>query len=663
MEIRVVLMLAVTCWSLLREARGDKKDIYRKVVDLVAPGEKFLTEDALRSVFEGLEKRVQCSGVSCEKCLSVSGVSQLLRNYSSSDGLQMEEFFMTAAGFCLFLSAPEETCGVIREGRWGIETQHFIESVHNDSNINTGPHYHDDVSVTEYEGLERVLLDIEKHYQPDTHEPCLSLNDILEESSDHHGDHTHVELDVVFGNILYHVLRGDCMRAHVLPEQQYFLDYIFNRSENLTLHDFENLLRSLNLGGGEHDDGHDHHQTEPHYSRKTHRQSHPEGRRSNSTWDATCFSAEDLLRIHHMNASALTRDQFTQISPALIQQMLSGSCSEISPGPVSPDSLSTAERYGYATLANLIICLMAMFGIVVLLFTACTQVFELCIQFCISLAVGSLTGDALLHLLPAFLGLHSHEHGSSLDHSEDNFDFLYKLLVLIAGIYFFYLMESIFSIVTRREHHHHDGEESDLHHCDHGKVLQMFQQEKHNKNSMSQVDLVDTEKNEKSFLEPVERRREQRLLPYMITIGDSIHNFADGLALGAAFSVSWRSGLATSLAVLCHELPHELGDFAILLHCGVSVKKALMLNVGSSLTSFIGLYIALTVSTESVATEWISAITAGLFLYVGLADMLPSMVHVDSRRPWLMFLLQNLGLLSGWGILLLLSLYEDQIGL
>ncbi|KAI7799248.1 solute carrier family 39 member 4-3 [Triplophysa rosa] len=650
--------LQSTLCLLLNEARGDKKDIYRKVVDLVAPGEKFLTEDALRSVFEGLEKRVQCPGVSCEKCLSVSGVSQLLRNYSSSDGLQMEEFFTTAAGFCLFLSSPEDTCGVIREGRWGAETQHFIESIlghgHRDNNISTSHPPRD--SVTEYEGLERVFLDIEKHYQPDAHEPCLSLNDILEESSDHHGDHTHVELDVVFGNILYHVLRGDCVRAHVLPERQYFLDYIFNRSENLTLHDFEKLLRSLNLGGGEHNDGHDHPQTEPH-------RSHPEGRRSNSSWDATCFSPEDLLRIHHIDSSALTRGQFTQISPALIQQMLSGSCSEISPSPVSPVSLSTAERYGYATLANLLICLMAMFGIVVLLFTACTQVFELCIQFCISLAVGSLTGDALLHLLPAFLGLHLHEHGSSLDHSEVNLDFLYKLLVLIAGVYFFYLMESIFSIVTRREHHHHDGEESDLHHCDHGKVLQMFQREKHNKNSISQVDLVDTEKNEKSFLEPVERRREQRLLPYMITFGDGIHNFADGLALGAAFSVSWRSGLATSLAVLCHELPHELGDFAILLHCGVPVKKALMLNFGSALTSFIGLYIALSVSTETIATEWISAVTAGLFLYVGLADMLPSMVHVDSRRPWLMFLLQNLGLLSGWGILLLLSLYEDQIGL
>lgn len=53
---------------------------------------------------------------------------------------------------------------------------------------------------------------------------------------------------------------------------------------------------------------------------------------------------------------------------------------------------------------------------------------------------------------------------------------------------------------------------------------------------------------------------ELRLLPYVITLGDAVHNFADGLAVGAAFASSWKTGLATSLAVFCHELPHELGE-------------------------------------------------------------------------------------------------------
>lgn len=68
------------------------------------------------------------------------------------------------------------------------------------------------------------------------------------------------------------------------------------------------------------------------------------------------------------------------------------------------------------------------------------------------------------------------------------------------------------------------------------------------------------------------------------------------------------------------------GDFAVLISCGLSVKKALLLNVGSALTSFIGLYIALSVSTHTDAQQWISALTAGLFLYVGLADMVCAII-------------------------------------
>uniref|UniRef100_A0A3Q2FMP8 Solute carrier family 39 member 4 n=2 Tax=Cyprinodon variegatus TaxID=28743 RepID=A0A3Q2FMP8_CYPVA len=149
----------------------------------------------------------------------------------------------------------------------------------------------------------------------------------------------------------------------------------------------------------------------------------------------------------------------------------------------------------------------------------------------------------------------------------------------------------------------------------------------------------------------------------MITIGDGIHNFADGLAIGAAFSMSWRSGLSTSLAVLCHELPHELGDFAVLLHSGLSVRNALLLNLGSALTSFIGLYISLSVATDLATQQWIGAVATGLFLYVGLADMLPTLIHAHSKRQWQKFLIQNAGLLTGWIILLLLSLYEDKISI
>lgn len=104
-----------------------------------------------------------------------------------------------------------------------------------------------------------------------------------------------------------------------------------------------------------------------------------------------------------------------------------------------------------------------------------------------------------------------------------------------------------------------------------------------------------------------------------------------------------------------------LGDFAALLHAGLTVKRALLLNLASALTAFAGLYVALAVGVGEEGEAWILAVATGLFLYVALCDMLPAMMNVRDQRPWLLFLLHNVGLLGGWTILLLLSLYEDNI--
>merc|ERR1712029_98063 len=94
--------------------------------------------------------------------------------------------------------------------------------------------------------------------------------------------------------------------------------------------------------------------------------------------------------------------------------------------------------------------------------------------------------------------------------------------------------------------------------------------------------------------------------------GDGVHNLADGMAIGVAFASGTWSGVSTSIAVLCHELPHEIGDFAMLLKAGMSVKQAIFYNLLSSLLSYIGMVIGLLLGQISDVTPWIFAATAGI---------------------------------------------------
>ncbi|MHB8877552.1 MAG: ZIP family metal transporter [Myxococcaceae bacterium] len=119
----------------------------------------------------------------------------------------------------------------------------------------------------------------------------------------------------------------------------------------------------------------------------------------------------------------------------------------------------------------------------------------------------------------------------------------------------------------------------------------------------------------------------------MVTInlvGDGFHNFVDGLLIGASYLVDFQLGLSTTLAVAMHELPHELGDFAVLVHGGLTVRKALVLNLLSGATAVAGTLLSLAVgsSLEGLAVLLVP-FTAGGFLYLAGSDLIPEL----QRRP------------------------------
>ncbi|XP_073536237.1 zinc transporter ZIP4 isoform X1 [Phyllobates terribilis] len=617
---------------------------FQRVLNLLSPGQSALNFSSVADLIKRLEDRVHCGNVSCEKCLTPSILFNSLKKSPESQ-LDAQGFAALSGGLLSYISDPSSTCAAVKAGNW-------LKSLlpENDQALET----------TLY-----ITTTILSHYEPnDQIGECVNAEEILNMTSD--PDHVTPMIEEA---LLAVVLEGTCLTT--LPPADYFIKYIYKSyGENgLNITGLINLMKNLILlnedyNGDDHEHDHDHedhsNQTDENHRR---RRSLSGGDVHIHHWDQTCFSPEDIMTIHGVNVEDnISPEKFRELSSSLIQQQLIGLCPDDHEHGASDGQLSTTEKYIYASIATLVVCLCALFGIVVLLCASCTSVYQYVIQFFVSLAVGSLTGDAILHLIPQFLGLHSHSEADGHAHSEEEDDrtHIWKLLAVLGGLYAFFLLEKIFGLLIK----HEDDDDHEGHGHDHGVYLQNFHEEKkkkkQQKQSMSQTDLVSPDIEIQKSPPPV-RSRELRMIPYMITIGDAIHNFADGLAMGAAFSTSWKTGLATTLAVLCHELPHELGDFAALLHAGISVRLALLLNFGSALTSFIGLYIALSVAADEAIQHWIFTVATGLFLYVALVDMLPAMMNVKDRKPWLIFILHNLGLLIGWTILLLLSIYEENI--
>uniref|UniRef100_A0A8C1SZW9 Solute carrier family 39 member 5 n=1 Tax=Cyprinus carpio TaxID=7962 RepID=A0A8C1SZW9_CYPCA len=357
-----------------------------------------------------------------------------------------------------------------------------------------------------------------------------------------------------------------------------------------------------------------------------------------------CLNVTQLLWNFGLGqASHITPAHFTFLCPALLYQIDSGVClqhtEEHSQG--SKTSEGFLRALGWASLALFVISVPSLvaLGLAPLLQPSILQIF-LCPMA--GMAVGTLCGDALLHLLP---------HAIFSQHTEHQ-DAVFKGLSVLGGLYLLFAFESLLGLKQ-----HFKNLKKRKHDAESGRELDSLQ-------GTSSANQNQSSGHGHSHGQTGSEKMGIRSMAWMVVMGDGIHNLTDGLAIGVAFSQSLTGGLSTTIAVFCHELPHELGDLAVLLAAGWPVRRLAVFSVISALLGFVGVFTGTALGNQwATHSPWILTITAGVFLYVALADMMPEMLHGDagSLSPLKRFLLQSLGLLIGGAIMLCIALFEDHI--
>ncbi|XP_063973723.1 protein catecholamines up [Diachasmimorpha longicaudata] len=258
------------------------------------------------------------------------------------------------------------------------------------------------------------------------------------------------------------------------------------------------------------------------------------------------------------------------------------------------------------------------------------------LKILLSFASGGLLGDAFLHLIPHALLPHSHgadghdhghEHSHGHDHEHHGHDMTVGLCVLLGIIVFLVVEKGIRLIKGDHSHSHsHAGKE-----------------EKSKK---------DKGKKEES----VAPAGEIKIAGYLNLAADFLHNFTDGLAIGASYLAGESIGYITTVTILLHEVPHEIGDFAILIQSGCSKRKAMLLQLTTAVGALCGTYVSLLAEgMGDLATAWILPFTAGGFIYIATVSVIPELL--TDTKFW-QSLKEIIALLLGVYMMVLIAQYE-----
>lgn len=392
---------------------------------------------------------------------------------------------------------------------------------------------------------------------------------------------------------------------------------------------------------------------------------------------------EDDLEDFDVNELTITPKDFVDIlCPALLTQIERAEC--VSKKVSRPGDDIKSERklfqfaWLYATIAILVISMCGLVGVAIVPIMRSSS-YNYILMFLVAVAIGTLAGDALMHLLPHALTPHLDHGDDTLPSDQKNDEAVYLCAFAFLAAVVMYVLETMLPILLGRptghnhshQHHHHHHHHNDHEHShgrdrrsssviheemtlEPGKVFKCAEAETETDLNLTSIQSeIDMKEKATVPLSPI---------AFMVIIGDGLHNITDGLTIGAAFAFDPITGMATALAVLCHELPHELGDFALLLKTGVSIKRALILNVISSVLSLFGMAFGLIIAgIHTSMVRWIYAATAGTFLYIAMADLIPELSREPEGKTLKSVLIQVSGILIGGLIMLTIALNEDRL--
>ncbi|KAM4593525.1 zinc transporter ZIP13 isoform 1-T2 [Odontesthes bonariensis] len=263
----------------------------------------------------------------------------------------------------------------------------------------------------------------------------------------------------------------------------------------------------------------------------------------------------------------------------------------------------------------------------------------------LSFAIGGLLGDVFLHLLPEAWALSNSSAGKQ-NH------YMTQGLWVIVGLVAFLVLEKMFPDQASLEDPTSD---SDLNFNLSTQSSSTFSGK--GVTSLKNGHHTESWKSSKQSLQ--DRSEKIKISGYLNLLANCIDNFTHGLAVAGSFLVSKKVGFLTTFAILLHEIPHEVGDFAILLRAGFDRWSAARMQMSTALVGVLGAVFALCAQSPKGAenvSSWILPFTAGGFLYIALVNVMPDLLQESSLRH---SLLQILLIFSGVAIMALLSAIVD----